>query len=601
MKKKAWPFETPINPQELSFIPPSAELRGTFSVGETHTPMPEPPVGPIKNSVEEVDILSDIPTESAPPVYIKFHNSDGGILAEFFCDLAKSMQDKVMGLQSYDELSENAGLVFEYDKPQDLVFHMGTVKFPIDIIFIDESDKVKKIYKDIKPGTLGTFGCAGAKNVLEISGGLCDHLGISPGHKASILKDIKESVKKTSNLNKLSNELGIKKKIIVKHANLGPTNLSLWNNYPTLILPTSLEKIASKSSMISNLASSTRPETFRNIFVFDFDGLIEKNPKIKVYKTAQIKDSSPSYVKLGGFGVSILKNEAGDEIIKEAYITDVLSNKTEGSIILSLSKSFSNFLNNSEDSEKMFAQLNKVAQEKNSKILIATRLSNPHQLKDIILAKYNLHYNDNPEVDLLKIHRDSGYNDIIVHARSLYGNKEVRIFSDSSILKRAGTPISTDIKNKASKVIKHLSEANEGIDKSIKNLKQNLSEYNKISSDPEAIKKTKGQYRESIERNKEVLKNILLSIKESHSILKEIKDLSSINKIIESIAQSSKTSAEAVQEIFELIDQIESPDFVNSLTQKTSSFEKLISDLKQSTTGAIDHIGKHILDEVIIS
>ena len=55
---------------------------------------------------------------------------------------------------------------------------MGSVGYPIDIIFIDEESRIKKICKNIQPGSLGVYGCAGIKSVLEISGGLSDALGI---------------------------------------------------------------------------------------------------------------------------------------------------------------------------------------------------------------------------------------------------------------------------------------------------------------------------------------------------------------------------------------------------------------------------------------
>lgn len=99
----------------------------------------------------------------------------------FNCDIAKTEELKRKGLQGRDYLNKEHGMVFNYKQAQPVMFHMGTVKFPIDILFIDDNNQVKKISKNIEPGTLGTFSCNAVKNVLEISGGFCDKNNISEG------------------------------------------------------------------------------------------------------------------------------------------------------------------------------------------------------------------------------------------------------------------------------------------------------------------------------------------------------------------------------------------------------------------------------------
>lgn len=106
----------------------------------------------------------------------------------FICDLAEDYQDKVTGLQDRDILQANSGMLFLYKKSSDLYFHMGTVKFAIDIIFSDEDNKILKIYRNVKPRSLGTFGCSNAKTVLEIPGGYCSKNNISEGDHISFNK-----------------------------------------------------------------------------------------------------------------------------------------------------------------------------------------------------------------------------------------------------------------------------------------------------------------------------------------------------------------------------------------------------------------------------
>jgi uncharacterized membrane protein (UPF0127 family) len=103
----------------------------------------------------------------------------------FNCDVANTIPEKTMGLQDRDVLERDHGMLFPYEVPQNVMFHMGTVKFPIDILFIDENKNVKKISKNIKPNTLGTYGCSEIKYVLEIPGGYCDSARIEEGDRVS--------------------------------------------------------------------------------------------------------------------------------------------------------------------------------------------------------------------------------------------------------------------------------------------------------------------------------------------------------------------------------------------------------------------------------
>lgn len=51
-------------------------------------------------------------------------------------------EEKEQGLQNKSELSENAGLLFIYDEPQEVGFWMVDTEIPLDVVFIDEYDEV---------------------------------------------------------------------------------------------------------------------------------------------------------------------------------------------------------------------------------------------------------------------------------------------------------------------------------------------------------------------------------------------------------------------------------------------------------------------------
>lgn len=110
----------------------------------------------------------------------------------FNCDIVKNINDKIAGLQKYNSIPYNFGLYFKYKSPEDVTFHMATVNYPIDIIFVDSDFSIKKISKNIQPGSMEYFYCSSCIGVFEINGGLSDKYNIKIGSKIELLnnKDI---------------------------------------------------------------------------------------------------------------------------------------------------------------------------------------------------------------------------------------------------------------------------------------------------------------------------------------------------------------------------------------------------------------------------
>ncbi len=65
---------------------------------------------------------------------VKIYDASKNEKTFFLCDVAHSLEDKIAGLQPYRSLKYGSGLIFPYEKPQDVTYHMGSVSFPIDII-----------------------------------------------------------------------------------------------------------------------------------------------------------------------------------------------------------------------------------------------------------------------------------------------------------------------------------------------------------------------------------------------------------------------------------------------------------------------------------
>jgi len=104
--------------------------------------------------------------------------------------VAKSDKDKQIGLSKYNNLAQDKGMVFVFEKPGIYPFWMKDMKFPIDIIFIRETlnpsgisqNKIVTIYKNLPINNLTIYSpTQEADKVLEINANLSDKYGFNLG------------------------------------------------------------------------------------------------------------------------------------------------------------------------------------------------------------------------------------------------------------------------------------------------------------------------------------------------------------------------------------------------------------------------------------
>lgn len=102
--------------------------------------------------------------------------------------LATSQQEREIGLSETKQLSRNQGMIFLFDKPDYYPFWMKNMKFPIDIIYID-NDTIVTIKNDIQPPKDNRespkiyIPTAPANKVLEIEAGLSEKYKFKNGDK----------------------------------------------------------------------------------------------------------------------------------------------------------------------------------------------------------------------------------------------------------------------------------------------------------------------------------------------------------------------------------------------------------------------------------
>lgn len=91
--------------------------------------------------------------------------------AEVVVDVAATPRQKQSGLQAYRSLPQDRALWFPFVARRTATFHMGDVKFPIDIVFID-NDKISKIVHNVQPRQMGSWSAI-CTDVLELNAGFC--------------------------------------------------------------------------------------------------------------------------------------------------------------------------------------------------------------------------------------------------------------------------------------------------------------------------------------------------------------------------------------------------------------------------------------------
>ena len=110
---------------------------------------------------------------------IKFENG-----AKFLSYVAETPLQKAAGLEVFDALDTAEGLFFPFEEEGSVTFHMGSVAFPIDIVFLLESPnglEVGKVVANIEPGAHEWWSYPKTSAVLEIAGGMCKKADIKVG------------------------------------------------------------------------------------------------------------------------------------------------------------------------------------------------------------------------------------------------------------------------------------------------------------------------------------------------------------------------------------------------------------------------------------
>lgn len=113
------------------------------------------------------------------PIFQKIKIGDAIINVE----LADKPAKQIKGLSGRNELKENNGMLFVYNKPGFHSIWMKDMKFPIDIIWINENKKIIGVENGIKPESYPKSfrPPSPAKYTLETNSGFVKKYGVETG------------------------------------------------------------------------------------------------------------------------------------------------------------------------------------------------------------------------------------------------------------------------------------------------------------------------------------------------------------------------------------------------------------------------------------
>lgn len=102
-------------------------------------------------------------------------------VARFSVELADDQQERAQGLMFRDHLPSSAGMLFVYEREQQMTFWMRNTYIPLDMLFIDATGTVRYIHHEARPRDETPIPGGRGLAVLEVNGGLARRLGIGVG------------------------------------------------------------------------------------------------------------------------------------------------------------------------------------------------------------------------------------------------------------------------------------------------------------------------------------------------------------------------------------------------------------------------------------
>lgn len=99
-------------------------------------------------------------------------------------EIAEEPKEKALGLMFRTELPEGTGMLFPYERPQEVTMWMRNTYIPLDMVFIRADGVVHRIEAHTQPMSEEIIASDGPVSaVLELPAGAAAKLGLKPGDR----------------------------------------------------------------------------------------------------------------------------------------------------------------------------------------------------------------------------------------------------------------------------------------------------------------------------------------------------------------------------------------------------------------------------------
>ncbi len=110
--------------------------------------------------------------------------TSNGSKHNFLVEVARTEEEKKIGLMFRKTLAKNAGMLFLYKREALRLMWMKNTFIPLDILFIDKKGVIKRVVKRTVPHSLATISSRqSVLAVLELRGGITSSLDIKKGDR----------------------------------------------------------------------------------------------------------------------------------------------------------------------------------------------------------------------------------------------------------------------------------------------------------------------------------------------------------------------------------------------------------------------------------
>lgn len=102
----------------------------------------------------------------------------------FTVEIARTTDQRQRGLMYRTELARDGGMLFVFDQPGEVRMWMKNTLIPLDMLFIEEGGRIRRIARRTTPLSEKTIASGGPVSaVLELAAGTAERLGIAPGDR----------------------------------------------------------------------------------------------------------------------------------------------------------------------------------------------------------------------------------------------------------------------------------------------------------------------------------------------------------------------------------------------------------------------------------